>query len=114
MADRGGESISDPGELYPESLDMVAAPKLRPSRLGVRCGMIDLHTFAEVGDDRGEVGDCADGEYFKTISVHRWNTGSGMCNFQLTADRKAISLVLISHVLSPDILLQARAEKFRS
>ena len=37
-----------------------------------------------------------------------------MWSFQLTAERNADSFELISQVCSPDILLQARAEKFLS
>lgn len=78
---------------------------------------MDFHSFAEVpGADEAldDVDDDDDREYFKTISVQRLKTGSVMWSFQLTAERKAISLALISHVLNPEILLQARAEKFRS
>lgn len=50
------------------------------------------------------------GVYLRTISAQRWKTGSVMCNCQLTAKRNAISFWLISSVLSPEILLHARAE----
>lgn len=78
---------------------------------------MDFHSFAEVPgavEVLDDVNDDDDREYFKTISVQRLKTGSVMWSFQLTAERKAISLALISHVLNPEILLQARAEKFRS
>jgi hypothetical protein len=54
------------------------------------------------------------GVYLRTISVQRSNMPSWICKLQLMALRKVISLVLISWVLRPEILLHARAEKFRS
>ena len=65
-------------------------------------------------DEIGDPGERAEGVYRKTTSLHRWKTDSEMWSFQLTASRKAISFVLISCVFRPDILLHARAEKFRS
>lgn len=106
---RGGGLISEPGELYPESLAKSADPKSKLSSSGVSSGTMDFQVWTGDGQDLG-VFTWADGEYLRTIATQRWNTGSGMCSFQLTALRKALSFWLISQVLSPDILLQARAE----
>lgn len=46
----------------------------------------------------------------KTMSVHRLKMWSGIWSFQQTALKKRRSLLLISVVFSPDILLQAFAE----
>lgn len=55
-----------------------------------------------------------EGVYLRTMSVQRWKTFSVICKSQLTARRKAISFWLISKAGSPEILLQAREEKFLS
>lgn len=64
-----------------------ATPKLWPAG-GGRCGAV----------------------YFRTMSAHLLKTASGICRRQLTALKKRRSLLLISTVLSPDILLHAFAE----
>ncbi len=83
--------------------------KLPPieSSSGVKRGRIFRHELMKP-DEPGD-GGCCD-VYLMRISCQRSNSGSGTCSFQLTAWRKAISLVLISHTVKPDILLQARAE----
>jgi hypothetical protein len=91
-----------------ERFELLTPPNSTPSRAGVRCGMIDLHELVEPDDDVG--GTDEETENLRTISVHRLKRGSGMCSFQSIAARKAISLLLISLVLNPDILLHARAE----
>ena len=105
----GGGLISDPGESYPESSDSSAPPKSVMSRLGVSRSTTSFQEIAGLGDERGD-----DGEYLSTISTQRSKMWPGICNFQFMVERKAISFTLRSQVLSPDILLQALAEKFRS
>lgn len=77
------------------------------SNSGVNLGIMHLQVFGRQppGDGGGFVGVC-----LRTISCHLSQIGSVMWSFQLTAARKAISLVLISQTLSPEILLHARAE----
>ena len=87
----GGGLISDPGELYPESSETSDNPKSKVSSSGVSKGTIDLQVCDDIGHDLGRPLTLADGEYFNTISVHRWNTGSGICSFHFTADRNASS-----------------------
>ena len=94
--------------------DDAGDPKSNLSRSGVRESITAFHSLGDTMDEIGDPGECADGVYRKTTSLHRWKTDSVMCNFQFTASRKAISFVLISWVLRPDILLHARAEKLRS
>ena len=108
-----GES-EQPGESLPRFEDSLASPKWNWSNSGVRRGTIAFHVFVDRGEDLGEAGDEADGEYFSTILVHRWNTGSGIWSFQFTAFKNALSFMLISQAFRPEILLQARAEKLRS
>lgn len=48
--------------------------------------------------------------YRSIMSVQRWKTASVTCKRQLIAVRNVISFIVISCVLSPDILLHARAE----
>lgn len=55
-----------------------AWPKSTVSNAGVKCGMTALHELNERGEDLGEASDDADGEYFNTMSVQRWKTGSGI------------------------------------
>lgn len=76
---------SDPGELYPESSDTSPDSKGTVSSSGVKRGMIVFQVCDETGKDLGEALTWADGEYLNTISVQRWKTGSGICNFQFTA-----------------------------
>ncbi len=91
-----------------------AWPNSRVSSAGVKRGTTAFHMLTAQGEDLGKESVDADGEYFSTISVQRWKTGSGMWSFQFTAVKKAISFALISLAFSPEILLQARAEKLRS
>jgi hypothetical protein len=76
---------------------------------GVRRGTIVLQ-FSVTGSivPSGEGGGCV--VYWIKVSCHLSNRDSGTCNFHLTACRNAISFVLISQTLSPDILDHARAE----
>ncbi|KAL8919592.1 MAG: hypothetical protein Q9172_004920 [Xanthocarpia lactea] len=91
-----------------------AWPNSRVSSAGVKRGTTAFHMLTAQGEDLGKESVDADGEYFSTISVQRWKTGSGMWSFQFTAVKKAISFALISQAFSPEILLHARAEKLRS
>jgi hypothetical protein len=77
------------------------------SNSGVKIGMTSFQVLGMLapGDGGGRVGVCR-----RTTSCHFSHTESTMCSFQLTASRNAISLVLISQTLRPDILLHARAE----
>lgn len=77
------------------------------SSSGVNRGTTDLQVVT-IGEDPGE-GGCSF-VYLMRMSCQRSNNGSGTWSFQLTACRKAISFVLISHTVRPEILLQARAE----
>lgn len=86
----GGGLMSDPGELYPESSDRSAGPKSKLSSSGVSRGTIDFQVWTDDGQDLG-VFTWADGEYLRTMLTQRWKTGSGMCSFQLTALRNALS-----------------------
>lgn len=79
------------------------------SSSGVRRGTIAFQSWTIDSSDEPGVGGRCD-VYLMRMSCHRSNNDSGTCNFQLTAFKKAISLVLISSVFKPDILLQARAE----
>lgn len=66
-------------EMVPMDLGANTAwPKSTVSSAGVKCGMTALHELNERGEDLGEASDDADGEYFSTMSVQRWKTGSGM------------------------------------
>lgn len=79
------------------------------SSAGVRIGTIIFQSCRTGSMD--EPGDGGGGDvYLIKISCHRSNIASGTWSFQLTACRKAISLVLISSVFNPDMRLQARAE----
>lgn len=77
------------------------------SKSGVNKGMMSFQVLGmeAPGDGGGRVGVCR-----RTTSCHFSHTESTMWSFQLTASRKAISFVLISQTLSPEILLHARAE----
>lgn len=99
------------GDMAPGTAD---EPNSKWSRSGVKESMTAFHSLEDPMDDPGDPGECAEGVYRKTTSLQRWKTGSEIWSFQLTASKKAISFVLISCVLRPDILLHARAEKFRS
>lgn len=99
------------GDMVPDTAD---DPNSGLSRSGVSASITAFHSLEAIMDEIEDPGECAEGVYRKTISLQRWNTNSEIWSFQLTASKKAISFVLISCVLRPDILLHARAEKFRS
>src|SRR5690349_9102402 len=89
----------------------TTSARLVRSVLRPRTMRFQSRTFwAIMGETAPAEGGAGGGVYLRTISFHLWKTSSTMWSFQLTAIRKAISFWLISWVLSPEILLQARAE----
>lgn len=108
-----GEEDEEAEEAEEESageptLDNDHGPSARESSVsssGVRIGMtVRQHIPSALGMP------LAFGVYFRTISFQRWKTASDMCRRQSTAWRNMSSFWLISAVLRPEILLQARAE----
>ena len=88
-----------------------AFPTLSSSILssGLSLTMSLLHS-AFLASSLGEPGPPDPEVYLTTRSVHFWKMVSEMCKRQCTASKKAISLILISVVCNPEILLQALAE----
>ena len=79
------------------------------SNSGVKSGMMLFQAgLMGIAPAPGEGG--GDGVHRRTISCHLSNVGLGMWSLQSILLRNVRSLVLISHTLRPDILLQALAE----